>query len=90
MNFTDDTPVNAKELAATLRVSRSTVFNWKKQGYRFEFGIRTTPGTEALDVFSVDYIHGKAEAFKGFASNFSKLLKLVGHPIFFPRSWTQD
>ena len=44
MDFTNDTPVNAKELAAALRVSRSTVFNWKSDGYKFEFGIRTTPG----------------------------------------------
>jgi hypothetical protein len=44
MDFTDDTPVNAKELATAMRVGRSTVFNWKTQGYQFEFGIRTTPG----------------------------------------------
>ena len=44
MIFLNDTPVNALELASAMRVSRTTVFNWKKQGYRFEFGIRTTPG----------------------------------------------
>lgn len=44
MIFLDDTPVNALELAAAMRVCRATVFNWKKQGYKFEFGFKTTPG----------------------------------------------
>jgi hypothetical protein len=42
--FSDDCVVNAQELAAAMRVSRWTVQRWCREGYRFEFGRRTTPG----------------------------------------------
>jgi hypothetical protein len=42
--FTDDTVVNINDLALAMRVSRWTVGLWRKQGYQFEFGRRTTPG----------------------------------------------
>jgi hypothetical protein len=42
--FADDVPVNGKELAQAMRVSRWTVYRWKEKGYRFEFGNRTTAG----------------------------------------------
>jgi hypothetical protein len=42
--YADDVPVNGKELAQAMRVSRWTVYRWKERGYRFEFGNRTTPG----------------------------------------------
>jgi hypothetical protein len=42
--FADDVPVNGKELAQAMRVSRWTVYRWKEKGYRFEFGNRTTTG----------------------------------------------
>ena len=42
--FADDVCVNLKELAATMRVSRWSIHRWKEQGYRFEFGNRTTAG----------------------------------------------
>ena len=43
-SFADDVPINAKELAQAMRVSRWTVYRWKADGYRFEFGNRTTAG----------------------------------------------
>ena len=43
-SFSDDVPINAKELAQAMRVSRWTVYRWKEKGYRFEFGNRTTAG----------------------------------------------
>lgn len=79
MNFTDDTPVNAKELAATLRVSRSTVFNWKKQGYRFEFGIRTTPGTEARRLYP-----RKSRGIQGFRPKFLQTFEAGRPPDLLP------
>jgi hypothetical protein len=42
--YADDVPVNGKELAQAMRVSRWTVYRWKERGYRFKFGNRTTPG----------------------------------------------
>jgi hypothetical protein len=42
--FADDVVVNTNELALALRVSRFTILNYKKRGYRFQFGNRTTPG----------------------------------------------
>jgi hypothetical protein len=42
--FADDVPVNGQELAQAMRVSRWTVYRWRDDGYRFEFGKRTTPG----------------------------------------------
>ena len=42
--YSDDLPVNAKELAEAMRVSRWTVYRWRSEGYRFEFGSRTTAG----------------------------------------------
>jgi hypothetical protein len=42
--FSDSEPVNLWELAVALRVSRWTVYRWRKRGYQFEFGNRTTPG----------------------------------------------
>lgn len=42
--FADDTPVGTEELARTMRVSRNTVWKWKCDGYRFEFGRMTTAG----------------------------------------------
>jgi hypothetical protein len=43
-SFADDVVVNAKELAHSLRVSRWTLARWREEGYRFEFGNRSTPG----------------------------------------------
>jgi hypothetical protein len=43
-SFSDDVPLNTKELAQAMRVSRWTVQRWKAAGYRFEFGKRTTAG----------------------------------------------
>jgi hypothetical protein len=40
----DDSPVNNTELAQLMRCSRATIFSYKKQGYKFEFGNRTTAG----------------------------------------------
>ena len=42
--FADDVPVNTKELALAMRVSRWTIYRWKEKGYRYEFGRRTTVG----------------------------------------------
>jgi malate synthase len=42
--FTDDSPVTLIELADAMRVSRWTVWNWKHEGYEFQFGNITTPG----------------------------------------------
>jgi hypothetical protein len=42
--FADDVTVNALELSRNMRVSQWTVYSWKAQGYRFEFGKRTTTG----------------------------------------------
>jgi hypothetical protein len=42
--FADDTVVNALELSQALRVSRWTLDRWRKGGYVFEFGNRSTPG----------------------------------------------
>ena len=42
--FADDCVVNINDLAQAMRVSRWTVGLWRKQGYQFEFGRRTTPG----------------------------------------------
>lgn len=42
--FADDVPVNSMELAETMRVSRATVYRWRAEGYRYEFGNRTTAG----------------------------------------------
>lgn len=39
---TDDEPVNTTQLAASMKVHRSTVSEWKREGYVFEFGTRTT------------------------------------------------
>jgi hypothetical protein len=38
----EDQPINTNQLAAAMSVDRSTVWKWKKEGYRFEFGTRTT------------------------------------------------
>jgi hypothetical protein len=40
--LTDTSVVNVGELAALMRVSRWTISNWRKSGYVFEFGNRTT------------------------------------------------
>jgi hypothetical protein len=42
--FADDVPVTALEVAGAMRVSRWTVSRWRKLGYQFEFGRRTTLG----------------------------------------------
>ena len=42
--FADETVVNALELSRALRVSRWTLDRWRKDGYEFEFGSRSTPG----------------------------------------------
>jgi hypothetical protein len=42
--FADNVSVNTSELAQALRVSRFTVHAWKRAGYQFELGTRTTPG----------------------------------------------
>jgi hypothetical protein len=42
--FADDVVVNTKELSQNMRVSEWTAYRWKTQGYRFEFGKRTTTG----------------------------------------------
>jgi hypothetical protein len=41
--LTDDSPVNAIELAK-MRCCRATINNHKRSGYRFEFGNRTKAG----------------------------------------------
>lgn len=43
-NLTDSSVVNVGELAQLMRVSRWSIASWRKQGYAFEFGNRTTPG----------------------------------------------
>ena len=40
----NDTLVDCVDLARTLRVCRSTIYNWKKAGYTFLYGHWTTPG----------------------------------------------
>lgn len=42
--FADDVVVNALELSQNMRVSRWTVYRWRGQGYKFEFGNLTTTG----------------------------------------------
>jgi hypothetical protein len=42
--FADDIPVNTKELALDMRVTRWTIYRWKENGCQFEFGRRTTVG----------------------------------------------
>jgi hypothetical protein len=42
--LTDNSPVNTGELARFMRCCRETINRHKRQGYRFEFGNRTTPG----------------------------------------------
>ena len=43
-NLTDESVVNVSDLAQAMRVGRWTVQKWRREGYQFEFGIRTTPG----------------------------------------------
>jgi hypothetical protein len=42
--FLDSSLVTVKELPVAMLVSRTTVFNWRAQGYVFEFGRLTTLG----------------------------------------------
>jgi hypothetical protein len=42
--FAHDVPVHINELALAMRVSRWTVYRWKENGYRCEFGRRTPIG----------------------------------------------
>jgi predicted DNA-binding transcriptional regulator AlpA len=42
LDIKDTDPLNMKELAEAMRVSRSTVYNWIKMGYSPEFGRRST------------------------------------------------
>jgi NAD(P)-dependent dehydrogenase (short-subunit alcohol dehydrogenase family) len=42
--YSDDSLVITKELAVAMLVSLSTIHNWKKAGYVFQFGRMTTPG----------------------------------------------
>jgi hypothetical protein len=42
--FADDVCVNALELSQNMRVSRWTLYRWRAEGYKFEFGSRTTTG----------------------------------------------
>ena len=40
----DNSPVNTTELAGMMRCCRATINTHKREGYRFEFGNRTTAG----------------------------------------------
>jgi hypothetical protein len=40
----DDTLVDGVNLARTMRVCRSTIYNWKRDGYTFLYGHWTTAG----------------------------------------------
>lgn len=42
--FADDVTVNALELAQNMRTSRWTIYRWRTQGYKFEYGNLTTTG----------------------------------------------
>jgi len=42
--FADDVVVNSNELCEAIRISRFTLLKWKKAGYIFQYGRRTTPG----------------------------------------------
>jgi hypothetical protein len=42
--FAEDTPITLTELAQAMRVSRRTVYRWRKLGYEPEFGRQTTIG----------------------------------------------
>jgi hypothetical protein len=43
-SFAEDAPVNTKDLAKAMGISRWTIGRYKKQGYQFEMGRLTTPG----------------------------------------------
>ena len=40
--FEDNVVVNSNELAESMRCSRYTILRWKKEGYKFLYGNRTT------------------------------------------------
>jgi len=42
--YSDDVPLTLVELAKAMRRSRWTIYRWKTEGYRFEFGRLTTLG----------------------------------------------
>jgi hypothetical protein len=42
--YADDVPLTLVELAKAMRRSRWTIYRWKTEGYRFEFGRLTTLG----------------------------------------------
>jgi hypothetical protein len=42
--YDDAVVLNALELSQNMRVSRWTIYRWRSQGYKFEFGNLTTTG----------------------------------------------